>query len=863
MTRRFPLIIVFVLTALSVIDSTGLAEVPNYKNEPSGEFLRDWLLLGPFSVGKENQTSPLYAHLEGFEEDFLESTGGEKDPQISAGTRIDTEAGSATWVRYPSPTDVVDLDEAITTREAVTAYAYCEIECSEQTVSTLSLGSNDGGKVWLNGELIWDSPQARGLIVDEDQIPVKLLQGKNQLLLKIEERGNKWAFCVRFLPLDIPELIKRSSLFAVRKDPSGVPKLHFLEPDWLSDDILQDVEIEVFLDGEQSKPVWTGNWEGETETSLGVSGEVYRKYVAKLQGTTLEGAEWSGEIPFTGGPRVTYTLFEERESDYSIVLGKDSSDSEKWAAKELQHWLKEVSGAELPIVSEPKELSPRSIVVGYNSISREFLGPDSGEPAASDESFTYRNVGPSVVIWGGRERGTMYGVMSFLEKEMGVRFYTPKVTVAPKKKRYTFEALSHSESPSIRVRNDFYFEAFDPIWAAHNRVNGAMNFREQPGGVEGYWSVHTFYPLMPPSEFFEDHPEYYSLIDGERIHERAQLCLTNDDVLRIMTERIRKTMRENPQYLIYSVSQNDWRGACQCEHCQRIVEREGNETGPVIAFVNQIAEAVEEEFPDKYIGTLAYQYTRKPCKTLKPRENVVIRLCSIECCFSHDFKSCPENQEFLEDLRGWSEIAPHLYIWDYVVNFSHYIMPYPNFRVLKSNINTFRENKAIGIMEQAAYQSRGGEFAELRAYVLSKLLWDHNHDVESAINDFMYGYYGRSGQYVRKYFDLLHNRITPDTHIHLGLSPNDQLFSDEFVRESIQIFEDAKKVADNEEIRQRVEMAELPILYLKCRRLPREAKADGSYQLFSEIVEREGITNYAESGAPHKNEFHYGMDSLE
>jgi len=168
--------------------------------------------------------------------------------------------------------------------------------------------------------------------------------------------------------------------------------------------------------------------------------------------------------------------------------------------------------------------------------------------------------------------------------------------------------------------------------------------------------------------------------------------------------------------------------------------------------------------------------------------------------------------------------------------------------VLQSNIQTFRDNKAIGIMEQAAYQSRGGEFAELRAYVIAKLLWNPECDVERVINDFMYGYYGRSGQHVRRYFDMLHNRLTPDTHIHLGLSPDDKLFTDAFVAEADAIFDEAEAVADNEAVRQRVEMARLPIIYLKCRRSPGQARRDGTEARFWEITQREGITRYAERG---------------
>lgn len=539
-----------------------------------------------------------------------------------------------------------------------------------------------------------------------------------------------------------------------------------------------------------------------------------------------------------------YTLFSGKKTNYRIAINATASTSEQWAAKELQHWLKEVSGADFPVSAIGDLHAGPQIILGYNESVKSETGAEA--PADLDESFAYFNVGPDIFIYGGKQRGTMYGVMSFLENELGCRWYTPSVSVIPKKDELKFYAYKHAETPGIRVRNDFYFEAFDPTWAARNKMNGRMGFAEQPGGVEAYWSVHTFYPLMPPEEFFDKHPEYYSLINGKRTHDRAQLCLTNAHVLKIITERIKKQMRDHPEYLIYSVSQNDWYNPCQCNKCQSIVKQEGSESGPLIRFVNKVAEAVEKEFPDKFIGTLAYQYTRTPPKTLQPRKNVVIRLCPIEACVAHSLESCPQNQSFLKDLKTWSSISPHLYIWDYVVNFAHYVMPYPNFGALQPNIKTFQSNKAIGIMEQAAYQSRGGEFSELKSYLISRLLWNPDCNTEEVIDDFMYGYYGRSGKYIHRYFDLLQSRITPETHIHIGLKPDDKIFSDDFVNESVQLFEKAKIVADNNEILHRVEMASLPVLYLKCKRTPVIARNDGTYENFKRIAQREKVTHYAE-----------------
>ncbi len=604
-------------------------------------------------------------------------------------------------------------------------------------------------------------------------------------------------------------------------------------------------------------------------------------------GTTLA-SQPASLTPTTGGKDVLnsssdktgpYILASGKKSAYRIVLDPMASESEKWAADELQHWLKEISGAELPVQLFAETDSGPQIIIGYNNILKKKTG--AVPPSKSDESFRYFSSGPDIYIYGGSQRGSMYGVMAFLENELGCRWYTPAVSVIPKRDEIIFKSFDHSEAPGIRVRNDFYFEAFDPVWCARNKMNGAMGstkdtlnkeekwaeVRKQPGGVESYWAVHTFYPLVPPEEFYNTHPEYYSLINNKRVHEDAQLCLTNPDVLRIVTERIKKRMRQNPEYLIYDISQNDWDNPCQCDKCQSIVKREGSESGPVLWFVNQVAQAVEKEFPDKYIGTLAYKYTRKPCKTIHARKNVVVRLCSIECCFSHDIKSCPRNEPFLEDLKGWSAIAPNMYIWDYVVYFQHYLMPYPNIRVLQPNIQTFRENNAIGIMEQAAYQSRGGEFAELRSYVISRLLWNPDCDVEAVIDDFLYGYYGRAGKYVRQYFDLLYTRITPDTHIHIEtanyprLTVWDTLFSGDFAEKAKTIFEEAARVADNSEILHRVELASLPVLYLKCKRTPVAARNDGTYTKFTEIVKREGITRYAEYGEETVSAFHSTVEN--
>jgi hypothetical protein len=855
MIRKLFLIIYLALFIYGITYSQQLLPQPVI----AGQWIKSWMLCGPIPLQIPRDASDTWEHLIGFNKDYLLKSGGEQDLKVKTGDAVKYPKGSVKWKLFNSPDSIIDLDKTLSNEDPVLAYAYSEVQAEETRIWFISLGTNDGGKLWVNGMNVWDYQQPRGLFIDDDLIPVLLNKGNNTLLLKVEERGNRWGFCVRFLPFSLNTLDKLDGLLTITTGLDGEAKIvsKFTEP--VLQQLIQNMDIEIV--DHLKQPVLNEQRTTDFTGKINLKPDDYKPYNASLNIHLKSGEKIQREISFFAGKLINYTLFSERKSDYRIALISQASESERWAALELQHWIKVISGAELSVQDFEQPYKGHQIIVGYNDFIRERTGDVA--PADLDESFRYCNSGPDILIYGGKMRGTMYGVMSFLENEFGCRWYTPSVNIVPQKKDFDFNWFDHSEKPGVRVRNDFYFEAFDPVWAARNKVNGAMGFRQQPGGVESYWAVHTFYPLMPPEEFYDKHPEYYSLIDGKRIYQQAQLCLTNPDVLGIITERIKNRIRESPEYLIYDVSQNDWHNPCQCERCQAIVSREGSESGPIIWFVNQVAESVEKEFFDKFIGTLAYQYTRTPPKEIRPRNNVVVRLCSIECCFAHDFKSCPENSSFLTDLRNWSALAPHLYIWDYVVNFSHYIMPYPNFSVLQSNIQTFRENNSIGIMEQASYQGRGGEFSELRAYLISRLLWNPDCDVEKVINDFMYGYYGRSGKFIRQYFDLLQGRINAETHIHLGLSPDDEIFSDDFVSESCQIFEEAGKVADNEDILRRVEMASLPVLYLKCKRTPVLAKYDGTYAKFCTIADREGITFYAEAGEPHRISFHKIIESAQ
>ena len=542
------------------------------------------------------------------------------------------------------------------------------------------------------------------------------------------------------------------------------------------------------------------------------------------------------------GTAVAGKLFSNGKSRYAIVLAKDASPSEQTAAEELQSYLEQISGAKLELLSDDSAADHRKVIyVGYS----EKYGIKTGieRPKDGDESFTYRTVGDDLWICGGSNRGTMYGVFAFLENELGVRWYTPECTYIPELKSYTLKKLNHTEKPFIGIRFTDYKEAQVDDFLAHNKLNSRWGVvHNEYGGLNGYWGAHTFGWFVPEGVYFAEHPEYFSLRDGER-QTNSQLCLTNPEVLELCKQGMKRAIEENPDYWVYSLSQNDNQLFCQCEKCQAKAAEYGGQSGLLLWFVNQVADYIKDYYPEKYISTFAYQYTRGVPKNIEPADNVVIRLCSIECCFGHPLAECEHNKPFMDDLRAWSKVAKKLYIWDYVCNFRQYIAPFPNFGVLAPNIKTFKEHNVIGLYEEGVYNTVGGAFAELKAWIIAKLLWNPEQDTYALVRDFIANYYGAAAPYVQQYFDLCESLVKPDTYLDLFFSETHPVYTEEFMAEATELVDKAREAVENEsdEMKHRVDLVRLQMQYLHLMRHSKEALEDGTTRYFFDFIRRHGI----------------------
>lgn len=528
-------------------------------------------------------------------------------------------------------------------------------------------------------------------------------------------------------------------------------------------------------------------------------------------------------------PGETVTLIEDGSTGYVIVKAGSGSETVSHAAEVLADTLERVSGVRIPVVTPSGYTAGQRIVVSDTAADMDFIdgNPASVDASLGKEGFWVATHEGGIYIIGGK-RGVLYGVYDFLEEFIGCHRYAKDCVVVPQSDAVKVPAhIDYREIPKIVYRETDWLSPSDPKYCAANRINGNRRFiPAEMGGSEGYTGgfCHTFLTFLPPSVYWETDPEIFAIscVDGQRSPE--QLCLTNPRTVELMCKKIDDIMAANPEANLISLTQNDGGVYCVCPACKALDEAEGSQSGTMISFVNAVADYTKDKYPNLTLDTFAYFYTRKPPKTVVPRDNVAVRLCSYECCFAHPINDpdCPRNVEFARDIKAWSSICMNLYIWDYTTNYSHLNGPFTNFGVLQPNMRFFVDNNTAGVYEEGNYMAdeSNSEFADLRSYLLARLMWDPDLDYDAEMNGFLKGYYGAGWQYIREYIDMTIEKTGNDgLHTSIGSEMNDRAVLNLKPNEIDYInalWAKAKELAESETCLQRVRRSELSWRYWKA-----------------------------------------------
>jgi len=500
--------------------------------------------------------------------------------------------------------------------------------------------------------------------------------------------------------------------------------------------------------------------------------------------------------------------------DWDIIVGSEAIPSEKYAAQEFQRYFERSTGLVLPIrnIGETSNHvcigEGATLAEGKATVDSSGLGEEGFHVVIRDDLLT---------IVGGRPRGTLYGVYQFLEDELGLRFLTHDHTHIPDSSQAQIPCRGYTYRPPFGFRWSYYKENSDhPDFAARLRVNTVTTDEKLGGKTSQNLISHSFHLLVPFSKYGKERPEYYALVEGKRDTNTdgagPQLCVTNPEVVKIAAESAIRYIDENPGTKNVSVSQADTDRYCRCDRCQEINQREGTPMGAQLAFVNAVAELVERAHPDAKVGTLAYWYTRKAPRTIRPRHNVQIQLCSIECCTLHpiDDPDCPRNREFCNDLNEWGKICDDIWIWNYNTNFTAYDLPFPNLRSIGPNVRYFLSNKAKGVFMQANGNGTSGELSDLRNYLIARMLWNPHLDDQATVVEFVRLHYRGAAQPILDYIKMLHdNAEESGVHPNCFPKPEEVGLRPEIARKALDYFSQALKLADDETVRARVEKASI------------------------------------------------------
>jgi len=526
-------------------------------------------------------------------------------------------------------------------------------------------------------------------------------------------------------------------------------------------------------------------------------------------------------------------LAQDGQATCSIVLPPDALELEALAARELADHLEQVTGGRPPVV-DAAETGARIFVGRSPAIERLVDDVDFG--ALGTDGIVMRTVGNDLVLTGGRPRGVLFAVYSFLQDVVGVRWWAPDATHVPSRPTLAESDLDVVYRPPFDLRHFRTGPMLDKAFALRLRHNGGlMNYDT---------GEHTIGKLLPAEEHFVDHPDWYMYVPkGEegsgkysygaalegikesrpeswsRIAETQrrlpnQICPSSPGALdATMQAVLRKLEKEYggwkyPPKVVW-VSQNDGRFECRCDACLATRQREGASSAVWIEFVNAIAQAVEDDYPDVLFGTMAFAHTEQPPRTLRARDNVLVYSIPVSSNRRLPLSEI-ENGRW---VARWCELARHVYIWEHETNFRNWVQPHPNHFVLPQNLAFFAEHGVTGMMIQGGY-GRASDFQRMRAYVACQLMWNPHQDTRALMQEYLHGYYGDAAPHLMRWLLVQHQAVHRRRDIFLGAydTTTTKWLTLEVLNEGTRLFDRAlQAVAGDGTLEHRVRRAKLSI----------------------------------------------------
>ncbi|MDD4190604.1 MAG: DUF4838 domain-containing protein [Mangrovibacterium sp.] len=576
-------------------------------------------------------------------------------------------------------------------------------------------------------------------------------------------------------------------------------------------------------------------------------------------------------------------IIKKSASNSTIVLNSDATEGEKFAAKELQIYLKKISGIEIPIKKDTLKSQDNMILVGKNKIV-EKLGINT--EGLTKEGFHIKTIGSNLALVGHDDSGTQFAVYTFLERYLGVRWFWPGESgeVVPRRENIILRQIDDTEEPDFKWRNRGPGGA---LWGTnqgptemdakarllgitenHQKEVKLWEKRNKWGGMKIYGG-HILSEIFPPEKYSKTHPEYYALVNGKRDVPRddydhkheCQVCTTNPDVLQVAVEWARNFFDSNTDYDAVNMSMNDGMGFCECKVCLALDSNTSSEqpdiaieetkeenvkntviTDRIFTFYNQVTEELHKTHPEKYIVVLAYSRYSQPPSRVGIHPYLIPQYC-LWSAYKHANIDIRESHKKI--TSEWSKLANKMGIYEYYINgawpgMHRLVMPYI--------AESIKDLKRQGI---DLYQTQSGdEFAinGLNYYVAGKLLWDTSLDLKAILDDFYQKAFGSSGKAIRQFHQRLREawKMATQNGVDVKCDKNTCLleyFTPDLLEECRKDLEDAEKAADNEKVLERIDFYkkgfQYTVLTVDAVKVTKELEKLGTISIQSQNIQNE------------------------
>lgn len=537
-------------------------------------------------------------------------------------------------------------------------------------------------------------------------------------------------------------------------------------------------------------------------------------------------------------PEVTSPLYivEEGKTDFYILTPDSHGECIDTAAEELQTYIEKISGAVLTVATESRLPENANVIsLGETELS-EKTGTDYS--LISEDGLLLYSDGENLIIRGEDDRGTLFGVYTFLEEYLGVRWFTPTLERVPENENVVIDkSLNRIIEPSFSVRRNDTMGT-NEAYRARTRMN--VSFHKNAvkyGGTLTYSLWDASLITLVPKSLFSEHPEFFAMDENGNRH-TDHVCMTNPDVLELVVKNCREIMTNatNGAKFIH-IGQDDNINYCHCPDCETLYEKYGAVSAPTLIFTNKLADILGPEFPDYTFTFYAYNETDRPPTdtSLRCRPNVAPVLCGLhKACRSHSLLECGAQDgdesllniygdrypQIAEDFKTWTEISDRTYIYDYTINFLFSQQFFSNFEYMQETMKYMHDIGITGYIYNCG-DGHSAAFNELRNYLLCKLQWNVNADVEYHMNDFIKEFYGEeAAPYIKEIIDIQTAGVKAtahafdfDWHYQSGFYPIHTM------AQLDRLWEKALEAEGNEEQKANVEIANLSWEFFKANQM--------------------------------------------